>query len=164
MRVSQAYATAAYRHAQQQKNTASWVKLIGAIGDIKHAGLKNPNVSKAELIQLLTKHLKPDAVQQHWLSLIVQHQHMHLIPSIAAHFIKLENEQNNIHDILIRTAHPLSKSLTQKILKTLQTKKDLTYHAQFIVDPSIIGGVQIEYRGKQFDYSIAKTLNQLIVN
>lgn len=164
MKVSQAYAVAAYRYAQQQDNVDSWLQLISLAGTIQHSGIKNPKLLKSELLELLSHHLHPDEVQLHWLKLIVNHQHMHLMPSITEHFIHINQISNRTYNILFRTAHPLSKTLTQKILKHLRSKKDKVYNAKFIVDPSIIGGVKIEYRGKQYDYSFANTLNQLIAN
>ncbi|MDO9511334.1 MAG: ATP synthase F1 subunit delta [Bacteroidales bacterium] len=80
---------------------------------------------------------------------------------ICNQFVIIYKEANNIHDITIRTASPLSKENREEILNQLNTVINGTIELEEIIEPALIGGYQLLYDDKRYDASVRKQISEL---
>ncbi len=84
------------------------------------------------------------------------------LPEIAAAVIEQYNEIKNIHRVKLTTAVAASEELKEAIVKRVKADAGLkNVELETEVNESIIGGFQLEYKGKLIDASIARDLRDI---
>lgn len=156
-KTSSAYAQAAFASANTHANLESWHKLLVALKPLRHSVYKNPLVSTDAILQVLQTELALSEDQQAWLKLMHKHQHLHLLPRVCEKFITLYENSTAKHPTIVTTARELSSDEKQNITTQLSSQGDVV----FIIDPAIIGGICLDYKGQVIDHSFANFLNQL---
>lgn len=81
-----------------------------------------------------------------------------LIEEVAKHYKELLDAQDTTVSVTVTTAVPMDDDLRAKV--RAKTEKDLHAPVYLVerVDPSIIGGIMLEIRGKRYDASVRAQL------
>ena len=81
-----------------------------------------------------------------------------LIEQVAKHYKELLDAQDTTVSVTVTTAVPMDDALRAKV--RAKTEKDLHAPVYLVerVDPSIIGGIMLEIRGKRYDASVRAQL------
>lgn len=81
-----------------------------------------------------------------------------LIEQVAKHYKELLDSQDATVSVTVTTAVPLDDDLRAKV--RAKAEKDLNAPVYLVerVDPSIIGGIMLEVRGKRYDASVRAQL------
>ncbi len=159
-RASKAYAVATHAFAVSEDQVEDWYGKMLLLQQIKHPALKNPFVSD-EVAQVLVESLDLSEAQKQWIYLLQKDKCIHLLKPIAQQFIILYQSQNNIKPVSLVTARDLNDTEKNQFYQKLATIFKQKITLQFVVQPEIIGGVQLEHSGQLIDLSYAKILNQL---
>jgi len=126
--------------------------------------LKSPVVAgdKKEKIMDAVLEGKLQPLTHTFLKLLVRKTREYNLPEIVTAFIQQYNKLNNIHQIKIVTAVPISDSLKEsiasKITATTSMKK---IELETAVRDELIGGFTLEYEGNLVDASILRDLNDV---
>ena len=84
------------------------------------------------------------------------------IPGILRAFIERAKEEAGIGTAVVSTAFPLSEEKKEEILEKLRTtSKYRTIEAEWIVDPSLIGGIVIRLGGRMVDGSVSQKIGRM---
>lgn len=77
-------------------------------------------------------------------------------------FLKaLTRELSNLKTLRITTSLRLNRGILENISKWIKTNVDPNLILEIEVDPSIIGGMVIEYKGIYKDYSLSRRLDDI---
>jgi F-type H+-transporting ATPase subunit delta len=119
-----------------------------------------PPVKKRSIFQaIFTGKIAP--LCMNFLMLIIVKGRQDILLSISAAYIALYRYHNNIHDVTVRAAAPLSddnrKSVTDTMMALLQGDIELTEE----IRPDLIGGFQLFFEDNLYDASVAKHIRTL---
>ncbi len=145
------------------------IKNLSSVDDLEIVNvMKYPIISKTEKKELI------DSLQQinmnkyflNLLKLLIDFDDIHLISDIKQAYSELYQEKYGVEIIkVIFAKNPTSKRLdTVREMIENQLGPDKFVVIKHRVDPSLIGGVIIEYDGKVMDNSVKKHLKQLVNN
>lgn len=125
--------------------------------------LAAPNLSKAERCQILDEsfraHVAPYVLN--FLKILTEKGYVRHFHDCYAAYRALYNEENGILCVTAVTAAPLSEAQKAKLAKKLS---DLTQKAIALenkIDPSVLGGVRLDYDGKRVDDTVAHRLDAI---
>ncbi len=125
--------------------------------------LAAPNLSKAERCQILDEsfraHVAPYVLN--FLKILTEKGYVRHFHDCYAAYRALYNEENGILCVTAVTAAPLSEEQAAKLAKKLS---DLTQKAIALenkIDPSVLGGVRLDYDGKRVDDTVAHRLDAI---
>jgi F-type H+-transporting ATPase subunit delta len=97
-----------------------------------------------------------------FIDLLVKKGREQSLPEIAYSVIAQYNEIKGIHIVKLTTATPTSEELKQAIVTKVQTDTKLQkIELETVVDESLIGGYQLDYKGNFVDASIARDLRDI---
>ena len=84
------------------------------------------------------------------------------VPGILRAFILRAKEEAGIGTAVITTAFPLSREKKEEIVgKLRETSRYRTVEAEWIVDPSIIGGIVVKLGGRMVDGSVHTRITRM---
>ena len=94
--------------------------------------------------------------------LVVEKGREETMPGILRAFIERAKREAGIGTAVITTAFPLSEEKKEEIiLKLRETAKYRVIEAEWIVDPSLIGGIVIRLGGRMVDGRVRQRLGRL---
>lgn len=93
--------------------------------------------------------------------LLFQNKRFDILPAIAAEFKKLLDEINGMETAKVTTAIPLTAELEAKVMTKIKEFSNKTITIENVVDPAIIGGFIIRIGDKQYNASVANSLQVL---
>ncbi len=133
--------------------------------------MRFPIISKTDkkkLIDELSKdNIGKDGFRQEFLNLLkllIDFDDIHLLGDIREAYTQLYQEKYDVEIVKVTfTAEP-SSDLLDKVRVLLEGKLKKFVVIQRRIDPSLIGGIVIEYDGKIVDNSVKRHLSQLINN
>jgi F-type H+-transporting ATPase subunit delta len=102
-----------------------------------------------------------DPVIMELIEILVRKRREAYLQDILAAFIKLYNDQQNIRQVKITTAVPISDDLKEQIANTMRAGEDAQIELEVEVDPELIGGYIVRYDDKQYDASVIRNLQSL---
>ncbi len=84
------------------------------------------------------------------------------LPEMAQAFIQLYKVHNNIKEVFITSAKPLSEEIINAIkAKVSSQMNDCTLEVNETIDPTLLGGYVLEIEDKLFDASVKTRLNNI---
>ena len=95
------------------------------------------------------------------LCVLTERGRMGCFSGIVKNFRALYNEHFRIAEITVTASAPLSESVREKIAAKMSEVTGKTVSIKEKVDPSIIGGVVIDYGSTRYDGSVRTRLNEL---
>lgn len=123
--------------------------------------LASPAITLAEKLDVISKIFGTDSVVCDFLCVVTEKNRISYILKIAEAFNSLYNDYNNIAEITVTTSIPLSDPLRQKLSAKLSQRFGKTVKLIEKIDPSILGGVVIDYGNTQIDGSIKKRIENI---
>ncbi|MCE9632900.1 MAG: F0F1 ATP synthase subunit delta [Methylophilales bacterium] len=165
------YAVAAYRLAKQHKALNQWsdmlVLLAGIAADAEMSlVIANPKLTGAQVEQMFTKICgdKIDAAAVNLVKLLIEHDKLVLLPTIAEMYEALKAEDGGVEQAVITSATKLSKEQGKALIAPLEARFSKKIEPQFAVDPELIGGVKIVVGDAVIDASVRGQLQDLAIS
>lgn len=127
------------------------------------AVLRNPIVSPSKKTSILTD-LFTDKVQPATLGffkIMIAKMRSEILYDTAKEFIEQYNLKQHIVKATVISAEPLSESNRAEVVAIIKRATDGNAVLEEKVDPKLIGGFVLTVGDRQFDTSIASTLNKL---
>ena len=93
--------------------------------------------------------------------LLLVNKRFELLQDVALQYNALHDELNGIEIAKVTTAFPITPELEAKILAKIATFSTKNITIQNIIDPTIIGGFILRMGDKQYNASVANTLQNL---
>jgi F-type H+-transporting ATPase subunit delta len=121
--------------------------------------LDTPSISGSEkhaLLDAAFKDLHPHLLN--FLKILVTKRCIYLFPRMLSAYCAAYDEKNNILHASAVTAVEMTAAQKESLTKKLSDMTRKTVVLQCIVDPSVIGGVKLQFDGKQLDSSMEAQL------
>lgn len=156
-RPSQVYAQAVFEKAMANwltplKTIASSLARAGSIEKLDDAGLPFPK--KQELVHaVFPKDAAPEV--ENFLFLLASKNEAHLLPEIIKEFDRYAERTTTSSVARVRTAVTLTSDEKQAMETKLRTQFGDQIVFDYVVDPTILGGVIVRVGDKEIDGSIA---------
>jgi len=120
----------------------------------------HPKIENKDKRQVVEKVAK-NSLLTNFLKTVVDNNRFDLIEEILRAYKDLLNESKNIAEIIIYTQKALSEENKTKLKNKFTKVLDKKIIINEVINPSIVGGVRIEYQGSVLDRTINATLEQL---
>jgi len=164
------YAKALLRAAEASGNTERVLEeLDSLLNDILakqpqfEATLSSPRIPHAEKERILNKAFQGRMCDEllNFLKVASRHGRLDCVRAVGAAARQLHNEAIGRHEVIVRTAEPLSDKDREQVTKQLETalQGQVILHEE--VNPDLIGGIVIRIGDKVFDGSVANQLERL---
>lgn len=118
---------------------------------------KIENADKRQVVEKVTK----NSLLMNFLKTVVDNNRFDMIEEILRAYKDLLNESKNIAEITIHTQKALSEENKNKLKNKFAKVLDKKIIINEVINPSIVGGVRIEYQGRVLDQTINANLEQL---
>lgn len=116
---------------------------------------------KEQIINTVTKD-KVSELTAAFNTLLVNKARENDLPEIVNAFIEQYNSINNIHQVKLTTAQPVSDDLKNEIVSKVKTEAGLgTVQLETKVDDKLIGGFVLEFNNNLIDASILRDLKDI---
>lgn len=136
--------------------------LIGESKELRHL-IQSPIINSLKKLEMLKK-----AFSNHFHSLtltfmdiIFKRHRESILPFVAEEFLKLYQKENNITEVLLISAVPLSEEFIQQIKNKTENQLKTQVVFKYKIQPDMIGGFILRLDGKEYDGSIASKLRKL---
>jgi F-type H+-transporting ATPase subunit delta len=125
--------------------------------------LNSPIVDSSKKLEIfnLIFGAKMEKISVDFMNLIIQNSRESMMPSIAASFIDLYKENQNILDVTVIAADKLDENTKGVITDKIKQSYNGTIVLIEKIDPTLIGGFIVRIGDKQIDASIANQLANL---
>jgi|GEM_PF-7076901 len=161
MTTSSAYGKAAFDYALAHHQLDAWHQLCTIASPLSLKTFKQSITNPDDILSIFSDHLDLNAAQKHWLSLMITHRHLFLLPKIASNFIDRYMQHKNIMPVSITTAKNLAPHEKEALVMKLEKKINQKICANFDTNPSILGGIKLMLRDRLIDYSLTNILKQI---
>ena len=125
--------------------------------------LSSPNLSKAERCQILDDSFrsKVHPYVLNYLKILTEKGYMRHFGDCCEAYIQQYNSDNGILSVTAVTAVALSDAQKDKLAKKLQaiTGKEIQLRGR--IDPSVLGGIRLDYDGRRLDDTLAHRLDAI---
>ena len=127
------------------------------------AYLNRPELNPAEQVSLFAKVLGEDqtAAVSNFLTLLAENGRLSLLPEIQAEYEQLKSQNNNIVDVVIESAFPLTSVQEQLLAHALEKKFQAAVNVSVEVNPALIAGVVIRAGDQVIDDSALNKLEKM---
>lgn len=166
--IARPYARAAFAHAQETKDFASWSKLLSAAAagaqDARVERLiGNPHVTGDELVDLLGGLSKQAAGEggRNFLRALAENRRLALLPEIAAQFERLRAEVEGIVDVEVVAAREIAAPQQKRLEAALQKRLGREVRMNTRIDASLLGGAIVHVGDLVIDGSLKGRLERL---
>lgn len=162
------YAKAAFAYASEQSATDTWsnaLQLLSAAvqDEAFSAYLNRPELSPKEKVKLFTQVLgeQQSEALSNFIVLLAENDRLSLLPEVANEYEALKSQNNNVVDVVIESAFPLTavqeQLLTDALVKRFNAKVQVTVE----VNPALIAGVVIHAGDQVIDDSALSKLEKM---
>ncbi len=86
---------------------------------------------------------------------------LHLIEEVSKQYKELLDNEDKTVSVTVTTAVPMDDDLRAKVKAKAEKDLDAPVYLVERVDPSIIGGIMLEQRGKRYDASVRAQLSNI---
>lgn len=104
---------------------------------------------------------KLDKETEKFLNVLVENQRIGDLDAILHDFMLLYYENNNIAEIKVETVKELSAAQDNRLRDVLKKKIGKDVVIEYIMNPSLLGGLRVQSGSKMFDGSLSYKLNCL---
>ena len=168
-RVSRRYASALFESAKAEKMVASveadLVTLEGQLnnnGDFR-AFILSPNRDRLEKIAFFDKVFSDriTALTSRFIKLMLEKRREEELPGVREEFSQLRRADEGTISATVTSAVELSKTEQKQIEEKLGAQLGKKLETQYLIDPSLIGGVRVAYGDFIIDGSVRGSLDRL---
>ncbi len=173
--IARPYAQAVFELAHEAGELAAWSDGLSIAGQLLADGtiatfLSNPSLSNDKRLEFLTglfarakaKVLAGnDKKGSNFLKLLLENRRVSVLPEIAGHFEVLKARVENMVDVTVTSATPLSAAQQKKISTALQARLGRDINLETQIDENLIGGAVIRAGDVVIDGSLRARLDGL---
>ncbi|MNI14814.1 ATP synthase subunit delta [compost metagenome] len=148
--------------SQIEEELASIVKVIKDHADLRKL-LSHPNVDSAAKIDLLKKVFEGNVseVLFNTLQLLFTRRRESILPYLLNDYIQIANEELGQATAIVTTPYALSESDQQGVAVQFTQITGKTIRVENVIDPKLIGGMQVRIGDRLYDGSLIGKLNRL---
>ena len=166
--VARPYARAAFAYARDNGKLDAWSRWLGTaravVESAEYQALQSsPGIRTQQLVELIAGVCGDalDANGRALLDLLAENDRVDFLPEIAEHYEELKSQGENVADVEIVSAVPLSDAQRERLSSALRTRlrRDVRLHCS--VDPKLIGGAVVRSGDLLIDGSLAAKLERL---
>lgn len=163
------YATALYQLSREENQVEEIREGLAlacqAMGDAPEYVklLQNPALPKAQRLELLDEAFR-DAVPGYvlnFLKILCEKSALGILDGCQKAFLALYYEERNILPVTATSAQPLSEAQRAGLKEKLEKATGKTVLLNERVDETLLGGMKVEYAGKDLDGSVAGRMERL---
>jgi len=168
-RVSLRYASAVFEAAKNAKSVstvetdlATIDNLLSGNGDFR-AFILSPSRSRVEKLELVDKVFgdRITALTLRFIKLMLEKRREDELPTIKRDFTALKRADEGILHVQVISTVELTSAEQKAILEKAGAKLGKQLEADFIIDPTLIGGVKLAYNDFVIDGSVRGSLDRL---
>lgn len=166
--MNEAYAQSLLELILQRKDAAELAEQINLIRELFEQNreypvlLAHPSIQKSQKIGFLKESLGfADEMLLYFLEILMEDGMIAQSPEIFQIFSDLYEREQGISPFRISSAIPLTGEQKERLEKGLAKRFKKQIRAEYIVDPSLIGGLRIEGEGQIIDQSIPTRLQKM---
>lgn len=167
--VARPYAKAVHEIAVEKGDADAWSALLEIAGQAAadrrfQALLNDPTVSQEELAELLIGICGEAAHElgRNFIAVLAENDRLAWLPEIRAEYERLRAEAENIVDVEISSAVPLSEEQQAQYAAALRKRLGKTVRLHCEVDESLLGGAVIRADDLVIDGSLRGRLDRLV--
>ena len=125
--------------------------------------LGSPNIPKEERVQILDSSFrgKIDPYVLNFLKVLTEKGYMRHFSGCCQFYRQCYNKDNGIMPVIAYTAVSLSDELRRKLTAKLSTVTGKTIELDCRIDPETLGGVRLDFDGKQVDGTVRRRLEDI---
>ena len=129
-----------------------YIRLLGAA-----------NLSKAERCDILDRDFRGrvEPCLLNFMKILTEKGYIRYFSACCKAYRALYNEDHGILEVKALTATPLTAEQTERLIHRLSALTGKTIDLQNTVDPACLGGVRLDYDGRQLDDTLQHRLNSL---
>ena len=167
--VAARYAEALFESARAKRTLDETLEQLTLLRQLleSHPDLKeflyNPDVEPEAKLSVLAK-ARPggwsDLVQA-FLQMVLALGRAESLPGIAEAFRDLVDHAQGRLRVVVRSAHPLSEELLTRLRKRLEAGEGKVVQLDAVVDPELLGGIQVQLDHRLIDGSVRRALEEL---
>ncbi|MBQ6281021.1 MAG: ATP synthase F1 subunit delta [Oscillospiraceae bacterium] len=176
--IAKNYADALYELARDERLDEEIYGQLRAVRELLDTNpdyvrlLSAPNLPKPERLAALDEAFsgKVHPYLLSFLKLLCERGHIRELKDCCVQYRRRRNADLGILDAVAITAVPLRAELQEKLRLRLQTLTGKQVDLQYRTDPSVLGGIRLEYDGKALDGTvrnrlagIEKTLSETVI-
>jgi F-type H+-transporting ATPase subunit delta len=167
--VAKRYAKALFELASERGIIAQVEEELGAVVTVLQDAadfqklLKHPNVAvsvKTELLQKAFEGKVSEAVLN-TLQLLVSRRREALLTTLYTDYVKIANEALGQASAIVYTPFALSDDKVQDVAKHFGKVTGKTLRTQMVIDPTLLGGIQVRIGDRLYDGSLSGKLDRL---
>jgi F-type H+-transporting ATPase subunit delta len=166
--VARPYAKAVFEIARDNGSLAEWAEMLAFASTVVedpgfHSLLHSPDADPSGLagivIDVCGEHA--GALQQNFIRLLAQNDRLYCLPAIGEEYARLRDEYENVADVEITSATPLSDEQKQHFATAMRKRLGKDVRLNCDVDASLIGGAIVRSGDVVIDGSVRGRLDQL---
>ncbi|GAB3048611.1 F0F1 ATP synthase subunit delta [Acinetobacter apis] len=162
------YAKAAFAYASEHNVTDEWSTalqmLSAAVQDEAFSAyLERPELIPTAQVKLFTQILGEAQSESlsNFVALLAENDRLSLLPEIATEYEDLKSQKNNVVDVVIESALPLTAVQEQLLTRALEKRFNSTVTVSVTVNPALIAGVVIHAGDQVIDDSALNKLEKM---
>ena len=162
------YAKAAFAYASEQNAIDNWSAALQLLSATVQDGafsayLNRPELTPAEQVSVFAKVLgeQQSTAVSNFLTLLADNGRLALLPEIEAEFEQLKSQNNQVVDVVIESAFPLTSVQEQLLTHALEKKFEAAVNVSVEVKPELIAGVVIRAGDQVIDDSARNKLEKM---
>lgn len=164
--IGSVYGEALYGLAKEEGLARNILDELAALNESFHQEpeflrlLSSPNLSKQERCQVIDDcfHEKFNTYVLNFMKILTEKGYMRHFSDCCVSFKNLYNLDNGIMPVTAVTAVPLTEAQTGKLTNKLAQITGKAIELVNRVDPSVMGGMRLDFDGKQLDDTVAHRL------
>jgi F-type H+-transporting ATPase subunit delta len=125
--------------------------------------LNHPSLGSAQQQQILDATFAPalHPLTRNLLSTLLQRHTLLLLPHLGTAFLSLVDALQRVLHVVVRSSTPFPPELKERLVDKLTKRTGRVVQPSFVVDPTLIGGMQIQYEDTLIDTSVQGSLERL---
>jgi len=166
--IARPYAQAAFDLAKDGGRLAQWSEMLRFMTDIwrnerVQLSLANPNFTKDDIEHFLLGICgeELDGVARNLLVILVQNDRLPVLPHILELYEQLREEYENIVEVSVDSAFPLSDQQLARLVARLERRTGRKVQATVSTAPELIGGVTVKIGDDVWDASVRGQLDHM---
>lgn len=175
--IARPYAQAVFELASEASDLAAWSESLDVARALLADGqvvtyLSNPALSKDRRLEFLSglfdkahaaKLAGKDKQGTNFLKLLIEYGRIAVLPEIASRFDVLKASAENVVDVTVSTAIPISKKQREAISEALRKRLGHEINLETEIDQTLIGGAVIKAGDVVIDGSLRARLEGLAI-
>jgi len=125
--------------------------------------MDSPSLEKAKRRELLSEAFsgQVDAKVLNFLKVLADNGRFSAFPAIVGEYGQILDRAAGVLAVTAVTAAPLSEEMTERLKAKLAAQTGRTIRLEVRVDPSVLGGILLQYEGKEIDGTVRAKLSAL---